>query len=104
MAALNQKDIQEILKLFENELNLLIRKDKLEKMEIRRRIKDAIQPLSAMERKRTNIFMDIVEEKLHDVFDLFNDGFEFRRKLEHSISDILKKATLLQRRLIYGRS
>ena len=91
MAALNQKDIQEILKLFEKELNLLIRKDKLEKMEIRKRIKDAIWPLSVMEIKRTNIFMDIVEEKLHDTFDLFIDGVEFRRKLERRLSEILKK-------------
>ena len=90
MAYLSNKDIQDILKLFENELNLLIRKDKLEKMEIRKRIKDVVSPISEMEIRKSQIFMDIVEEKLHDVFDLFIDGYEFRRKLERKMTDILK--------------
>ncbi len=90
MGSLNNKDIQEILKLFENELSLLIRLDKFEKMEIRKRIKDAIIPVSEMDIKRSNIFMDIFEEKLHDIFNLFIDGYEFRKKLERKLSEKLK--------------
>ena len=90
MALLNNKDIRDILKLFENELNLLMRIDKLKKMEIRKRIKDAIIPLSDMNIRKPNIFMDIVEDKLHDVFDLFIDGYEFRKKLERKLIEKLK--------------
>ena len=90
MATLNTKDIGEILKLFENELNLLLRMDKLEKMEIRKRIKDVIVPMLELDIQRPNIFMDIVEEKLHDVFDLFIDGYEFRKKLERKLTEKLK--------------
>ena len=90
MASLKKKDIREILKMFENELNLLIRIDKLEKMEIRKKIKDVIIPISEMDIKKPNIFMDIVEEKLHDVFDLFIDGYEFRKKLERKLTEKLK--------------
>jgi hypothetical protein len=90
MASLNKKDIGEILKFFENELNLLIRIDKFEKMEIRKRINDVITPMSELEIRKPNIFMDIVEDKLHYVFDLFIDGYEFRKKLERKLIDKLK--------------
>jgi hypothetical protein len=90
MASLNKKDIGEILKFFENELNLLIRIDKFEKMEIRKRINDVITPMSELEIRKPNIFMDIVEDKLHDVFDLFIDGYEFRKKLERKVTKKLK--------------
>ncbi len=90
MASLNKKDIGEILKLFENELNLLIRIDKLEKMEIRKRIKDVIIPMLEMDIQKPNIFMEIVEEKLHNVFELFIDGYEFRKKLERKVIEKLK--------------
>ena len=76
--------------MFENELNLLIRLDKLKKMEIRKRIKDAIIPISDMDIRKPNIFMDIVEDKLHHVFDLFIDGYEFRKKLERKLTEKLK--------------
>lgn len=90
MAALNNQDIIEILKLFEDQLNLLFRIDRLEKMEIRKKIKDAIMPLSGMNIKNSSIFMDIVEEKLHDVFPLFIDGYEFRKKIQRRVTEILK--------------
>ena len=90
MAPLDNKDIREILKLFENELNLLVRIDKFEKMEIRKRIKDTILPISDMDIRKPTILMDIVEDKLHDVFDLFIDGYEFRKKLERKLTKKLK--------------
>ncbi len=90
MAFLKKEDIREILKMFEDELNLLIRIDRLEKMEIRKKIQDVIMPLSEMDINKPNIFMDIVEEKLHDVFDLFIDGYEFRKNLERHLTEKLK--------------
>ena len=90
MYSVNNQDIIEILKLFENELNLLVRIDRLEKMEIRKKIKDAIMPISGINFSRSKIFMDILEDKLHDVFALFIDGYEFRKKLERKVAEILK--------------
>ena len=90
MASLDNKDIREILKLFENELNLVLRLDKLKKMEIRKRVKDAIMPVSEMDIRKPNLFMDIIEDKLHDVFGLFVDGYEFRKKLERKLIEKLK--------------
>ena len=90
MAQLTEKDIQEIIKLFDYELNLLIRMDRFEKMALRKKINDIAVPLLNMEHTRATILMDIMEDKLHDVFDTFVDGYEFRMKLKRLLSDKLK--------------
>ncbi len=90
MATLNRQDILEILKMFEDQFGLLFRIDRLEKMEIRKKTKDAVMPLAGMDIKHASIFMDILEEKLHDVFPLFVDGYEFRKKIERKVTEILK--------------
>jgi hypothetical protein len=85
-----EKAIQEILDLFENQLNLLSRKDKLEKMELRRRIRDVIQGTIRMDIRQPEIYMEIIEDKLDDVFNLFFDGMEFKKKLAKKIDQTLK--------------
>ena len=90
MASLNRQDILEIFKMFEDQLNLLVRIDRLEKMEIRKKTKDAVMPLAGMDIKHSSTFMDILEEKLHDVFLLFIDGYEFRKKMERKVNEILR--------------
>ena len=84
-----EKTIQEILELFENQLNLLSQKDRLEKMEIRRRIRDVIQATIRMDIRRPEIYMEIIEDKLDDVFNLFFDGTEFKKKLADKIYQTL---------------
>ena len=85
-----EKTIQEILELFENQLNLLSQKDRLEKMEIRRRIRDVIQVIIRMDIRRPEIYMEIIEDKLDDVFNLFFDGTEFKKKLSKKIEQTLR--------------
>jgi len=86
MASINkEKGIQEILELFENQLSLLIRMDKFEKMEIRKRIRDVILPTMEMNIRHPQIFMNIMEDKLQDVFDLFYDGLGFKERLARKI-------------------
>lgn len=84
-----EKAIQEILELFENQLNLLSRKDRLEKMEIRKRIRDVIQPTIRMDIRQPEIYMEIIEDKLEDVINLFFDGTEFKKKLASKIEETL---------------
>jgi hypothetical protein len=85
-----EKAIQEILELFESQLNLLSRKDKLEKMEIRGKIRDVIQSTIRMDIRHPEIYMEIIEDKLDDVFNLFFDGPEFKKKLARKINQTLK--------------
>jgi hypothetical protein len=90
MAKLSKEDMQEIMKLFDHELNLLIRMDRLEKMDLRKRINNIVLPILEMDIPHPTIFMDIVEDRLHDVFDRFMDGYEFKKKLERKVTEKLK--------------
>ncbi len=85
-----EKTIQEILELFENQLSLLIRMDKLEKMKIRKRIRDVVLLTLGIDIRHPKIFMNIMEDKLQDVFDLFHDGLEFKKKLAREIDQKFK--------------
>jgi hypothetical protein len=91
MVFLKEQDIQEIMKMFEHELSLLIRMDRVQKMEIRKRITDVILPLSAMGIQQPKIFMDIVEDKLHDLIKIFLDGYEFKKKLARKVEKKFKQ-------------
>ena len=91
MASIHKEKVnQEILELFENQLSLLIRMDKLEKMKIRKRIRDVVLLTLGMDIRHPKIFMNIMEDKLQDVFDLFHDGLEFKKKLARKIDQKLK--------------
>ena len=85
-----EKIILEILELFEHQLNLLTRKDKLEKMELRRKIRDVIQPTIRMNIGKPKIYMEIIEDKLDDVIGLFYDSNEFKKELAHKIEQTFK--------------
>ena len=85
-----EKTIQEILELFENQLSLLIRMDKLEKMKIRKRIRDVVLLTLGMDIRHPKIFMNIMEDKLNDVFSLFHDRIGFKKKLARKIDKKLK--------------
>ncbi len=91
MGRLKQRDIQDILKLFENELNTLSRMSKIEKMKARKRIVNALSSSVALNIKKPDLFMSTLEGKLYDVFDLFRDGWGFREKLARKIGEKLQK-------------
>ena len=60
-------------------------------MEIRKRIRDVIRPAMEMDIRHPKLFMDIMEDKLHDVFKLFPNDMEFRKKLARKVDTFLKK-------------
>ena len=91
MAKLKQKDIQDLLRLFDYELNTLSRMSKIEKMKIRKKVVNALSTISALNIKKADLLMSTLEGKLYDVFDLFIDSWGFREKLERKIKEILQK-------------
>ena len=91
MASIDKgKVIQEILELFEYQWSLLTRIDKLEKMKLRQRTRDIVLPAIRMNSQHPKIIMNIMEDKLDDVFSLFHDGMEFKKKLGRRIDRKLK--------------
>ena len=91
MARLKQKDIQDLLRLFDYELNTLSRISKVEKMKIRKKVVNALSTASALNIKKSDLLMSTLEGKLYDVFDLFIDSWGFREKLEKKINEIFQK-------------
>ena len=85
-----EKAIQEILELFEYQLSMLTRLDKFEVMEIRKRIRDVILPTIRMDIGKPEIIMEIIEDKLQDVFRLFYDEIDFKEKLDRKINQRFK--------------
>ena len=91
MARLKQKDIQDLLRLFEYELNTLPRVSKIEKMKIRKKVVNAISTASSLNIKKPDLFMSTLEGKLYTVFDIFTDSWGFREKLERKFKEIIHK-------------
>ena len=86
MVRFQHKEIEAILKLFEKELATLNRLSRVEKMKIRKRVANSILPALAASNSEPDIFLNIVENKLKDVFDLLIDAWGFRERL-HTLMD-----------------
>ena len=54
-------------------------------MKIRKRVANAILPALAASKSEPDMFLNMVENKLRDVFDLFFDGWSFREKLHQRV-------------------
>ena len=91
MARYQHKDVESILKLFELELSTLNHLSRVEKMKIRRRVANTILPALAASRSKPDMFLNIVDNKLRDVFSLFFDGWGFREKLHQRVDNIIKE-------------
>ena len=90
MARYQHKDVESILKLFELELSTLHNLSRIEKMKIRKRVANAILPALASSNSQPDMFLNMVENKLRDVFDLFFDGWGFRERLRQRVDNIIK--------------
>ncbi len=90
MIRYQHKEIEAVLKLFERELSTLNRLSKIEKMKIRKRVANSILPALTMSNSEPDVFLNIVENKLKDVFDMFFDAWGFREKL-HNLVDRINK-------------
>jgi len=97
MIRYQHKEIEAILKLFEMELSTLNRLSKTEKMKIRKRVANSILPALKMSNSEPDVFLNIVENKLKDVFDLFLDAWGFRERLHTLLERINKRKTELRK-------
>ena len=91
MPRYQHKDVESILKLFELELSTLHNLSRIEKMKIRKRVANTILPALNASKSEPDMFLNMVENKLRDVFNLFFDGWGFREKLLKRIKIINKK-------------
>jgi hypothetical protein len=98
MAQYQHKEIEAILKLFERELANLGGLSKIEKMKIRKRVANSILPALTMSNSEADVFLNIVENKLKDVFDMFFDAWGFREKLHQLVDNINKRKKQLKKR------
>jgi hypothetical protein len=97
MIRYQHKEIEAILKLFEKELSSLNRLSKIEKMKIRKRVANSILPALTLSNSEPDVFLNIVENKLKDVFDLFFDAWGFRERLHTLLDRINKKKRALKK-------
>ena len=105
MIRYQHKEIEAILKLFEKELSSLNRLSKIEKMKIRKRVANSILPALTQSNSEPDVFLNMIENKLKDVFDLFFDAWGFRKRL-HSLLDKInkKKQALKKQQQLVARS
>jgi len=98
MMRYQHQEIEAILKLFERELAMLNRLSKVEKMKIRKRVANSILPALTLSNSEPDAFLNIVENKLKDVFELFFDAWGFRKKLHNLIDKINKHKKELKKK------
>ena len=88
MPRYQHKDVESILKIFELELSTLHNLSRIEKMKIRKRVANTILPALNASKSEPDMFLNMVENKLKDVFNLFFDGWGFREKLHQRVGMI----------------
>ena len=98
MIRYQHREIEAILKLFERELSTLNRLSKIEKMKIRKRVANSILPALAASNSEPDVFLNIVENKLKDIFDMFIDAWGFREKLHNLLDKINKHKKALKKK------
>lgn len=92
MAKLRTRDIQKVLQLFDNELLLIPRVSKIEKMKMRKKIVNVVQPGLKSPTLKPEVFVLEVESKLADIITQFLDSYGFHRRLTEVISKLYQRA------------
>ena len=92
MAKLRTKDIQKVIQIFDNEMLMIQRVSKIEKMKMRKKVVNIVQPLLTSSNTTPEIFMLEVETKLVDIVRRFIDGYGFRNKLGETVRKLYEKA------------
>jgi hypothetical protein len=87
MSKLRNRDIQKVIQLFDNELLMLTRASKIDKMKMRKKIVNVVQPALKLTTMKPEVFMLEVEKKLSAILRQFLDTYGFQKRL----SDVVRK-------------
>jgi hypothetical protein len=87
MRALKDQDVQRIIQLFENELAMLPRVSRTDRMKLRKKITNTLMPLLQDSTVTEQRIMQRIDAKLSDVLALFFDPNLFRSKLAGLLAD-----------------
>jgi len=92
MAKLRTKDIQKVLQIFDNELLMIQRVSKIEKMKMRKKIVNVVQPALTSATTTPEVFLLEAETKLSDIIARFIDSYGFHNKLAETVRKLHLKA------------
>jgi hypothetical protein len=92
MAKFRTKDIQKVIQIFDNELLMIQRISKIDKMKMRKKVVNIVQPALTSATMRPEVFMLEVETKLSEVVKQFIDSYGFHNKLAATVRKLYEKA------------
>ena len=92
MAKLRNRDIQKVIQVFDNELLLIARVTKIEKMKMRKKIVNFIQPALKSGTMKPEVFILEVENKLSDILRQFIDSYGFHNRLTDVVRKVYENA------------
>ena len=92
MAKLRNRDIQKIIQLFDNELLMLNRIGKSEKMKMRKKIVNLVQPALKSSTTQPEVFILEAQNKLSNIISLFIDTYGFHNRLADTVRKVYQKA------------
>ena len=85
MAKLRNKDIQKVIQLFDTELLMIPRVSKIDKMKMRKKIVNVVQPALKLTTMKPEVFILEVEKKLAMILRQFLDSYGFSRRLTDTV-------------------
>ena len=92
MAKLRSRDIQKVIQLFDNELLMIPRLSKVDRMKLRKKIINVLQPALNSTTMKPEVIILEVEHKLSDILRQFIDSYGFRSRLADLIRKLYQKA------------
>jgi len=92
MAKLRDKDIRKVIQLFDNELLRINRVSKIDKMKMRKRIVNVVQPALKLTTMNPEVFLLEVEKNLSAILRQFSDSYGFHGRLTGVIHKLYQKA------------
>ena len=92
MAKLRSRDIQKIIQLFDNELLMIPQVSKIDKMKMRKRIINIVQPALNSATMKPEVFILAVENKLSAILLKLIDSYGFRNRLTDLIRKLHEKS------------
>jgi hypothetical protein len=92
MSKLRDKDIRKVIQLFDNELLRITQASKIDKMKMRKKIVNVVQPALQLTTMNPEVFILEVEKKLSTILSQFSDNYGFNNRLTGVIRKLYQKA------------